>query len=118
MTAGPDLQSLLDAQRSAFFSEELATPRVRRDRLTRAIDLLVSHEAELCDIIAQDFGQRPANLTRFMDIFPAVHALKFARRHHTYDAQWLFFRGSRRRRTSGLRGCASCSTSLITTASA
>jgi coniferyl-aldehyde dehydrogenase len=81
MTPGPDLQLLLDAQRAAFFSEEISRPRVRRDRLTRAIDLLVSHEAELCDVIAQDFGQRPASLTRFMDIFPAVHALKFARKH-------------------------------------
>jgi coniferyl-aldehyde dehydrogenase len=81
MTPDPGLQSLLDAQRSAFFSEGNVSSRVRRERLTRAIDLLVTHEAEFCDVIAQDFGQRPASLTRFMDIFPAVHALKFARKH-------------------------------------
>ena len=82
----PDLQSLLEAQRSAFFAEGECPLRVRCDRLTRAIELLVSHEAELCDAIALDFGQRPASLTRFMDIFPALHALKFARKH---VARWM-----------------------------
>ena len=80
------MKSLLDAQRAAFLAEGVCSPRVRRDRLTRAIDLLVSHEAELCEAIALDFGQRPASLTRFMDIFPAVHALKFARKH---VARWM-----------------------------
>jgi coniferyl-aldehyde dehydrogenase len=76
-----DPKLLLDAQRAAFLAEGFVSERVRRDRLTRAIDLLVSHEAQICDAIAADFGQRPASLTRFMDIFPAVHALKFARRN-------------------------------------
>ena len=82
-TAAPvaNPKSLLDAQRSAFLAEGAVSPSVRRDRLTRAIDLLVSHEAEICEAIAADFGQRPAGLTRFMDIFPAVHALKFARKN-------------------------------------
>jgi len=75
-----DPKLLLDAQRSAFLAEGFVSDRVRRDRLTRAIDLLVSHEAQICEAVAADFGQRPASLTRFMDIFPAVHALKFARK--------------------------------------
>lgn len=76
-----DPKLLLDAQRAAFLAEGFVSERVRRDRLTRAIDLLVSHETQICDAIAADFGQRPASLTRFMDIFPAVHALKFARKN-------------------------------------
>lgn len=76
-----DPKLLLDAQRSAFIAEGFVSERVRRDRLTRAIDLLVANEAQICDAIAADFGQRPPSLTRFMDIFPAVHALKFARRN-------------------------------------
>jgi coniferyl-aldehyde dehydrogenase len=76
-----DPKLLLDAQRSAFLAEGFVSDYVRRDRLTRAIDLLVSHEAQICDAVAADFGRRPANLTRFMDIFPAVHALKFARKN-------------------------------------
>lgn len=77
----PDPRLLLNAQRSAFFVEGVATSRARQERLTRAIDLLVSHEAEFCEALAVDFGQRPAGLTRFLDIFPAVHALKFARKN-------------------------------------
>jgi coniferyl-aldehyde dehydrogenase len=78
---GADPKLLLDAQRSAFLAEGFVSDRVRRDRLTRAIDLLVSHETQICEAVAADFGQRPASLTRFMDIFPAVHALKFARKN-------------------------------------
>lgn len=76
-----ELKSLLERQRSAFLAAGAVPVKVRRDRLTRAIDLLVSHETALCDAVAADFGQRPASLTRFMDIFPALHALKFARTH-------------------------------------
>jgi len=76
-----DPKSLLDAQRAAFLTEGFVSERIRRDRLTRAIDLLVTHEAQICEAVAADFGQRPVSLTRFMDIFPAVHALKFARKN-------------------------------------
>lgn len=75
------MKSLLEAQRSAFFAEGVVSARVRRERLTRAIDLLVTHETRLCEAVAQDFGRRPASLTRFLDIFSAVHALKFARKN-------------------------------------
>ncbi len=81
MSHSMDPNLLLNAQRSAFFVEGAVTSGVRRDRLTRAIELLVSHETALCEAVALDFGQRPASLTRFMDIFPALHALKFARRN-------------------------------------
>ena len=76
-----NLEQLVQVQRSAFLAEGPASLRTRRDRLARALDLLVSHEAELCEAIAADFGQRPVSLTRVMDIFPAVHALRYARRH-------------------------------------
>ena len=76
-----DLGSLLEAQRTAFHAEGIVTARVRADRLERAIDLLVTHQAEICAAIAGDFGQRPATMTRFMDVLPAVLALKHARSH-------------------------------------
>jgi coniferyl-aldehyde dehydrogenase len=72
---------LLEAQRAAFRSDGIVTARVRIDRLDRALDLLVTHQAEICDAAGSDFGQRPATLTRFMDVLPAVVALKYARRH-------------------------------------
>jgi coniferyl-aldehyde dehydrogenase len=84
---GPSrLEALLHAQRAAFQAQGEVTATVRRERLGRAIDLLVTHQAALCEAVASDFGQRPAGLTGFMDIFPAVHALKFARRN---VARWM-----------------------------
>jgi coniferyl-aldehyde dehydrogenase len=77
--AAPD--SLLEAQRAAFVAEGAVPAPVRVNRLDRCIELLVSHEAELCAALSSDFGQRPAAVTRSMDILPAVLALKHARRH-------------------------------------
>lgn len=76
-----DARALLEIQRAAFRAEGIAAARVRSDRLDRAIDLLVTHQAEICDAIAGDFSRRPATLTRFADILPSVMALKHARRH-------------------------------------
>jgi coniferyl-aldehyde dehydrogenase len=75
------LESLVRAQRASFHTEGFVSARVRRDRLDRAIGLLVASQEAICEAVAKDFGQRPAELTRFMDIFPALHALKFARRN-------------------------------------
>jgi coniferyl-aldehyde dehydrogenase len=76
-----DLESPLRAQRAAFYAEGLASARVRRERLDRAIELLVANHQTICEAVAADFGQRPAQLTQVMDIFPSLHALKFARRN-------------------------------------
>jgi coniferyl-aldehyde dehydrogenase len=73
--------ALLRSQRDAFSREGIASAAVRVERLDRALSLLVSNQEKICAAVAADFGQRPAQLTRLMDIFPAVHALKFARRN-------------------------------------
>ena len=77
----PEARALLEAQRTAFRAEGVVSARVRMDRLERALDLLVTHQVAFCEAAALDFGQRAASLTRFMDILPAVLALKHARRH-------------------------------------
>lgn len=74
------MEALLRAQRTAASSEGEPTARVRIDRLTRAIDLLVDAQARFVDALAADFGQRPGPVSRFMDILPAVHSLSLARR--------------------------------------
>jgi coniferyl-aldehyde dehydrogenase len=76
-----EAQRLLLAQRAAVLAEGEARASVRIDRLQRACDLLVSHQSAFCEALESDFGQRPADATRLLDIFPAVHALKYARRH-------------------------------------
>ncbi len=74
------LHAILREQRRAFEAEGLPSLAVRRDRLSRALDLLLTHQKELCQAAAEDFGRRPEVLTRFMDVLPAVLALRQARR--------------------------------------
>jgi coniferyl-aldehyde dehydrogenase len=85
MHAAPDARQLLEGQRAAFRAEAgieaRADARVRRERLERAIALLVSHQIEICEALAHDFERRPATLTRFTDILPAISSLKHARAH-------------------------------------
>jgi coniferyl-aldehyde dehydrogenase len=72
---------LLEAQRAAFRAEGFIGPEVRRGRLERAIDLLVTHQQTICEAHSADFGRRPETLTRFVDILPALGSLKHARRN-------------------------------------
>jgi coniferyl-aldehyde dehydrogenase len=81
-----DPARLLERQRAAQLGGGPPDAALRRDRLGRALDLLIAHQSELCEALAQDFGRRPAALTRLMDLYPAVHALRHARRHVT---RWM-----------------------------
>jgi len=76
-----DAAALLEGQRAAFSAEGAVTADVRRDRLARALDLLVTHQQRFCDAIAEDYGKRPPGVTLLMDVYPAVQALRHARRN-------------------------------------
>lgn len=80
------LESSFNLQRAAFRAEGVPSYHVRRDRLTRCIDMLVSSQPLFCEALSADFGQRPAEISRFLDILPPVHALKLARRRLR---QWM-----------------------------
>jgi coniferyl-aldehyde dehydrogenase len=80
MESTANLESLLRAQREAFIAEGEVTARVRRDRLGRLIELLLSHQHQLVEAAAADFGQRPAAITRLLDVLPALAGLRLARR--------------------------------------
>ena len=85
--AGDDLAALFQLQRAAVAAEGSAPDvRTRRERLRRAIDMLVSSQQQLCAALSADFGRRPAEISRFLDILPAVHSLKWARRR---VGQWM-----------------------------
>lgn len=79
--AGEDIEHLFAAQRAAHEREPEVPATIRIDRIDRCIDLLVSHQDELCDAASADFGQRPEAVTRSMDILPSILALKHARAH-------------------------------------
>jgi coniferyl-aldehyde dehydrogenase len=80
MNESDEARRLLEAQRAAVQKEGFVDPQVRRDRLERAIDLLVTHQQAICEAHSHDFGRRPETLTRFVDILPALSSLKYARR--------------------------------------
>lgn len=79
MTA--DLEGLLAVQRALSHNTPAATATQRKDRIQRAITLLVDHEAELCDAMTQDFGVRAREQSQLYDIVASIQALKHALRH-------------------------------------
>ncbi len=88
------LQHLLGLQRAAFTAAMPESLNVRRDRIDRAIALLVDHADAFADAVSEDFGHRSRQQTLMTDIMPSVSALKHARKHL---AAWA--RGQRRKPT-------------------
>ncbi|MHA6719506.1 coniferyl aldehyde dehydrogenase [Sphingomonas sp. RS6] len=79
------MQELLDRQRAAFMAELPVSIEVRRDRLTRAIAMLVDHADRYCDALSADFGHRSRDQSMLTDIAASVSALRHARKH---AARW------------------------------
>jgi coniferyl-aldehyde dehydrogenase len=67
-TDAASMLAVLTLQRNAFLAEGVVTAAVRKDRLQRAIDLLVDHGDALCDAMSADFGYRPRTMSRLTDI--------------------------------------------------
>lgn len=85
------MRALVASARADFMAALPVPASVRRDRLSRAVAMLVEHAEEWAAAASADFGHRPHELTLVSDVIPAVNALKFARRH---VARWM--RGERR----------------------
>jgi coniferyl-aldehyde dehydrogenase len=86
------LERTFALQRHASRAQPYPSLELRRDRLTRLIDLLCTHQDALCAAMAEDFGVRSALSSKLFDILPPVNALKYARAH---VAAWM--RPQRRR---------------------
>src|SRR5579872_4585883 len=86
------LQALFELQRAAVLTEGIPGALTRRDRLSRAVDTLITSQKQLCEALSHDFGQRPEQISRFLDILPAVHSLSLARRRLS---RWMKPRRSR-----------------------
>lgn len=81
-----DLAALLQRQKAARIAEGPVNAAVRRDRLQRAIDMLVRHRDALCDALDADFGNRPRVVSLTMDVMGAITSLKYAQKH---VARWM-----------------------------
>jgi coniferyl-aldehyde dehydrogenase len=77
---------LLERQRLAYLAEGDVSVARRRDRLDRAIALLVDHQQTIVEALAADFGHRSRHQSLFTDVAASIGPLKHARRH---VARWM-----------------------------
>lgn len=75
------LSDVLARQRAAFTAALPEPLAVRRDRIDRAIALLVDHKDAFAKAVSADFGHRSTEQTLMTDIMPSVGALKHAKKH-------------------------------------
>ncbi|MGB3318867.1 MULTISPECIES: coniferyl aldehyde dehydrogenase [Sphingopyxis] len=88
------MQQVLAAQKASFTAAMPESLAVRRDRIDRAIALLVDHAEDFAKAVSEDFGHRSREQTLMTDIMPSVSALKHAKKHL---ANWA--RGEKRKPT-------------------
>lgn len=74
-----EMLRLLERQKLAVIGESPVPASVRKDRLSRAIDLLVTHGAKLCEAMSTDFGHRSHEQSMFADIASSITPLRHAR---------------------------------------
>jgi coniferyl-aldehyde dehydrogenase len=76
-----NMQATLEMQRKSFTAAMPEAMAVRRDRMDRAIALLVDHAEAFAKAVSADFGHRSREQTLMTDIMPSVSAMKHARAH-------------------------------------
>ena len=75
------LGQVLARQRAAFTAALPEPMAVRRDRIDRAIALLIDYKDAFAKAVSADFGHRSTEQTLMTDIMPSVGALKHAKKH-------------------------------------
>ncbi len=77
--AKAQMRTILDIQKQANLRKGPPDVALRRHRLTRCIDLLLTHKDDFVDAIVADYGARSRDLTLLTDIAAAIGPLKQAR---------------------------------------
>lgn len=75
------MNAVLANQRSAFTAAMPEGSAIRKDRIDRAIALLIDHKDAFAKAVSADFGHRSTEQTLMTDIMPSVGALKHAKKH-------------------------------------
>jgi coniferyl-aldehyde dehydrogenase len=75
------MRAVLERQRGAFTAEMPVSCVIRKDRLQRALDLILEHKGALVKAVSADFGHRSADGSLVTDILASVKPLKHAIRH-------------------------------------
>lgn len=71
------LQSVLDAQKSAYLQSPAPTYQERSDKLKRLKTALIDHQSKLVDALNQDYGHRPELDSMIGDILPCVMNISY-----------------------------------------
>ncbi len=77
--AKAQMRAALEFQRRAQLAKGAPDARLRKDRLSRCIDLLLTHKDEFVEAMNADFGARSRDMTLLTDIAAAIAPLKQAR---------------------------------------
>jgi len=75
------METVLQKQKQAFLRDGHVSLETRRDRIDRAITLLLENEKVLCETMSQDFGHRSFHQSRMADIGGTLESLKFAKKN-------------------------------------
>ena len=76
-----DMASILAKQKAAHLRDGIPSAEQRIEWLDRCIGLLVDHEAEICDAMAEDFGHRSKDQSALTDVAGSIGPLKFAKKN-------------------------------------
>jgi coniferyl-aldehyde dehydrogenase len=73
------MQAVLERQKRANLKKGPPNAALRKDRLNRCIELLLTHEDDFIESLNADFGVRSKDMSRLTDIAGAIGPLKDAR---------------------------------------
>ncbi len=76
-----EMEAILKKQRDAFTAARPEGLDVRRDRVKRAIAILVDHGEELCEAMNEDFGNRSRDQSMLTDIVSTLNFGKYCLKH-------------------------------------
>ena len=75
------MENILHKQKQAFLADGHVSVETRRDRIDRAITLLLDNETALCQAMSHDFGSRSLHQSRMADIGGTLESLRHAKKH-------------------------------------
>lgn len=75
------MQDILLRQRAAFTAELPVSAAVRKDRLNRAIRILLDNKERIVAAISEDFGHRSTEMSMMTDIMSSLKPMKHALKH-------------------------------------
>ena len=93
-----EMLALLDAQRAAALADAPVSLALRKDRLRRAVTVLLDNADDFCEALRADFGHRSVHQSLFTDIASSLEPLKAAQKQ---VARWM--RPERRRASMPFR---------------